>query len=60
MIWWVPVGQHRHAELHLTGIQLLYGNAYVLLAAAALLVAASHALLSRRSAPAHSAAPMVC
>jgi alpha-1,2-mannosyltransferase len=36
VIWWVPIGQHRHAELHLAGAQLLFANAYVLIALLAL------------------------
>ena len=36
MIWWVPVNRPRHSELHLAGAQLLYGDAYVLLAVVAL------------------------
>jgi alpha-1,2-mannosyltransferase len=39
MIWWVPVNRPRHAELHLGGVQLLYADAYVLIAILALALA---------------------
>ena len=50
MIWWVPIGQHRHAELHLDAIQLLWADAYVLCAFAALALALAAAVLGPRSA----------
>jgi alpha-1,2-mannosyltransferase len=39
MIWWVPVNRPRHSELHLDAVQLLYADAYVLLAVLALALA---------------------
>jgi alpha-1,2-mannosyltransferase len=41
MIWWVPVNHPRHSELHLGSLQLLYADAYVLLALIALAGAAT-------------------
>ena len=40
IIWQVPVGQGRHAELHLNAGQLVYADAYVLAGLAVLAVAA--------------------
>jgi alpha-1,2-mannosyltransferase len=39
VIWWVPVNRPRHSELHLGAAQLLYADAYVLLAILALALA---------------------
>jgi hypothetical protein len=40
VIWWVPVNHPPHSELHLDVLQLLYANAYVLIAVLVLLTAA--------------------
>ena len=40
IIWQVPIGQGRHAELHLDPVQLSYADAYVLAGLAVLAVAA--------------------
>jgi alpha-1,2-mannosyltransferase len=49
VIWWVPIGLHRHAELHLGPAGLLAADAYVIAGLGALLYAAwCH--LSRRPA----------
>jgi hypothetical protein len=39
VIWWVPVNRPRHSELHLGAAQLLYADAYVLMAVLALALA---------------------
>jgi hypothetical protein len=39
VIWWVPVNRPRHSELHLGAAQLLYADAYVLIAVLALALA---------------------
>jgi uncharacterized membrane protein len=44
MIWWVPVNRPRHSELHLDALQLLYADAYVLIALAALAAAGAGTL----------------
>jgi alpha-1,2-mannosyltransferase len=36
VIWWVPVNHPLHSELHLDGLQLLFADAYVLIALVAL------------------------
>lgn len=41
MIWWVPVNHPPHSELRLDSLQLVYADAYVLLALLALAAAAS-------------------
>jgi alpha-1,2-mannosyltransferase len=53
MIWWVPVNHPRHSELHLDALQLLYADAYVLIAMVAI-AASAYALgrARRSSAPA--------
>jgi alpha-1,2-mannosyltransferase len=53
VIWWVPVNHPRHSELHLGALQLLWANAYVLVALFALAIAAWPA---RRTAPYPSSA----
>ncbi|HWX97320.1 MAG TPA: glycosyltransferase 87 family protein [Solirubrobacteraceae bacterium] len=49
MIWWVPVNRPRHSELHLNVLQLVYADAYVLIAIVALAAAGVSALRGRRS-----------
>jgi alpha-1,2-mannosyltransferase len=39
VIWWVPVNHPRHSELHLGALQLLYADAYVVVAILALVIA---------------------
>jgi alpha-1,2-mannosyltransferase len=48
MIWWVPVNRPRHSELHLDALQLLYADAYVLIAVVALAGACVLALRDSR------------
>jgi hypothetical protein len=43
VIWWVPVNQPPHSELHLDALQLIYADAYVLIAALVLALAVSSA-----------------
>jgi alpha-1,2-mannosyltransferase len=50
MIWWVPVDRPRHSELRLDALQLLYSDAYVLIAMLALGAAGVSALRARLSA----------
>ena len=40
MIWWVPINHPEHAELHLDALQLVWADAYVLVALLALAAAA--------------------
>jgi alpha-1,2-mannosyltransferase len=40
MIWWVPVNHPAHSELHLDALQLVWADAYVLVALSALAAAA--------------------
>jgi hypothetical protein len=47
MIWWVPVNRPPHSELHLDALQLIYADAYVLVAIVILALAAASA--ARRS-----------
>jgi alpha-1,2-mannosyltransferase len=58
MIWWVPVDRPRHSELHLGVLQLVYADAYVLIALIALAAACVSALRGSRSrSPVRAAAP---
>jgi hypothetical protein len=58
MIWWVPVNRPRHSELHLGVLQLVYADAYVLIAIAALAASGVSALRRRRGhSRARAAAP---
>jgi len=43
VIWWVPVNHPPHSELHLDALQLIYADAYVLVAVLVLALAASSA-----------------
>ncbi len=52
MIWWVPVNHPPHSELHLDALQLIYADAYVLIALIAL---AGAALRARRVAQSRQA-----
>jgi hypothetical protein len=36
VIWWVPINHPLHSELHLDALQLLFADAYVLVALMAL------------------------
>ncbi|MCW3067413.1 MAG: hypothetical protein JWL67_38 [Solirubrobacterales bacterium] len=47
MIWWVPVNHPRHSELRLDPLQLVYADAYVLIALCALALAAHGSLAAR-------------
>jgi alpha-1,2-mannosyltransferase len=47
MIWWVPVNQPRHSELHLELAQLFYADAYVLVAICAIAAMAWSAARAR-------------
>jgi alpha-1,2-mannosyltransferase len=49
VIWWVPVNRPRHSELRLDALQLVYSDAYVLLAMLALAAAGVSVLRSRRA-----------
>jgi alpha-1,2-mannosyltransferase len=49
VIWWVPVNRPRHSELHLGVLQLVYADAYVLIALVALAAACVSALRGSRS-----------
>lgn len=49
VIWWVPVNRPRHSELHLGAAQLLYADAYVLMALLALALAGVSELRAARS-----------
>jgi alpha-1,2-mannosyltransferase len=49
IIWWVPVNRPRHSELHLNGLQLVYSDAYVLVAMLALAAAGASVLRARRA-----------
>jgi alpha-1,2-mannosyltransferase len=49
MIWWVPVNRPRHSELHLDAFQLVYSDAYVLVAMLALAAAGVSLLRTRRA-----------
>jgi hypothetical protein len=44
VIWWVPVNHPRHSELHLGPLQLVYADAYVLIALIALAAAGASVL----------------
>jgi alpha-1,2-mannosyltransferase len=58
VIWWVPVNRPRHSELHLDALQLVYSDAYVLIAIMAVAAAGVSILRSRRGRrPADAAAP---
>jgi alpha-1,2-mannosyltransferase len=57
MIWWVPVNRPRHSELHLDALQLVYSDAYVLVAMLALAAAAVSVLRARRARLPAAAAP---
>jgi alpha-1,2-mannosyltransferase len=48
MIWWVPVNHPRHSELRLDPLQLVYADAYVLLALLALAATATAVVVRRR------------
>ncbi len=50
IIWQVPIGQGRHAELHLNPVQLIYADAYVLAGLAVLAVAAAVAVKAAAAA----------
>jgi hypothetical protein len=43
VIWWVPINRPPHSELHLDALQLIYADAYVLVAVLILALAASSA-----------------
>jgi alpha-1,2-mannosyltransferase len=47
MIWWVPVNHPRHSELRLDSLQLVYADAYVLLALLALAATATAVVRAR-------------
>jgi alpha-1,2-mannosyltransferase len=47
--WWVPVNRPRHSELHLNGLQLVYSDAYVLVAMVAIAAAGASVLRARRA-----------
>jgi uncharacterized membrane protein len=49
IIWWVPVNRPRHSELHLSGLQLVYSDAYVLFGMVALAAAGASVLRARRA-----------
>jgi hypothetical protein len=49
VIWWVPVNRPRHSELRLDALQLLYSDAYVLMAILALAAAGVSMLRARRA-----------
>jgi hypothetical protein len=53
VIWWVPVDHPLHSELHLGPLQLVFADAYVLLA---LVTIALAALLAARAAIARATA----
>jgi hypothetical protein len=53
VIWWVPIDHPLHSELHLNALQLVFADAYVLLAFATIALAA---LLAARAAIARAAA----
>jgi alpha-1,2-mannosyltransferase len=58
MIWWVPVNRPRHSELHLGVPQLLYADAYVLIAVIVLAASGlSAARGGRGRLPARARAP---
>jgi alpha-1,2-mannosyltransferase len=60
IIWQVPIGQGRHAELHLNPVQLGYADAYVLAGLAALALVAARLIRDfqrNRRAPAHVPSP---
>jgi alpha-1,2-mannosyltransferase len=64
VIWWVPVNRPRHSELHLGALQLIYSNAYVAIAVAALLAAGvsvlrHRAVRSPAGAPAEAGGPLL-
>lgn len=47
VIWWVPVNHPPHSELHLDPLQLVYADAYVLIALGALTLSAGARLRAR-------------
>jgi hypothetical protein len=49
VIWWVPVNRPRHSELRLDALQLLYSDAYVLIASLTLVAAGLATLRARRA-----------
>jgi hypothetical protein len=49
VIWWVPVNHPEHSELHLSATQLLYADAYVLVAIALLALAVGSGARDRRA-----------
>jgi alpha-1,2-mannosyltransferase len=49
MIWWVPVNRPRHSELRLDALQLVYSDAYVLIALLSLAAAAVSVFRARRA-----------
>ena len=49
IIWWVPVNRPRHSELHLNGLQLVYSDAYVVVAMVAIAAAGVSVLRARRA-----------
>jgi alpha-1,2-mannosyltransferase len=57
VIWWVPVNRPRHSELRLDALQLLYSDAYVLIAILALVAAGVSMLRGRRARLPAVAAP---
>jgi alpha-1,2-mannosyltransferase len=55
MIWWVPINRPPHSELHLDAPQLVFADAYVLIALTALAIAGWETLAHRpRRAPTNS------
>jgi alpha-1,2-mannosyltransferase len=51
MIWWVPVNHPRHSELRLDSLQLVYADAYVLLALLALVATAAAVVMAGAGDP---------
>jgi alpha-1,2-mannosyltransferase len=49
VIWWVPVNHPEHSELHLGATQLLYADAYVLVAIVLLALAVGSGARDRRA-----------
>jgi hypothetical protein len=49
VIWWVPVNRPRHSELHLGALQLVYSDAYVLVAIVCLAAAGLSVLRLQRA-----------
>ena len=57
IIWRVPVGQGRHAELHLNALQLVFADAYVLAGLAALAAGAWMLMRTNHAPPAGQDSP---